>query len=29
MTPLARELVAQGMKNVAEPMTKDDPGVVL
>lgn len=29
MTPLARELVAAGMKNVAQPVTKDDPGVVL
>ena len=29
MTPLARELIAAGMKNVAQPVTKDDPGVVL
>ncbi len=29
MTPLARELIAQGMKNVAPPTTDEDPGPVL
>ena len=29
MTPLARELIAAGMKNVAPPTTDEDPGPVL